>query len=77
MCGHTHRVGLQHETTGFYGKTSTLYGLEVGHMMDIKQASYLTSGAANWQHGIGILVEHNRKVTPFAVPIVNGEVIIP
>jgi hypothetical protein len=46
-------------------------------MMDIKQASYLTSGAANWQHGIGILVEHNRKVTPFAVPIVNGEVIIP
>jgi hypothetical protein len=70
-------VGLQHETTGFYGKTSTLYGLEVGHMMDIKQASYLTSGSANWQTGMGILVEHNRKVTPFAIPIVNGEVIIP
>jgi hypothetical protein len=70
-------VGLQHETTGFYGKTNTLYGLEVGHMMDVKQASYLTSGSANWQHGIGILVERNRKVVPFAVPIVNGEVIIP
>jgi hypothetical protein len=26
---------------------------------------------------MGILVEHNRKVIPFAVPIVNGEVIIP
>jgi UDP-2,3-diacylglucosamine pyrophosphatase LpxH len=77
VCGHTHRIGLQHETTGFYGKTNTLYGLEVGHMMDIKQASYLTSGSANWQQGIGILVETNRKVTPFAVPIVNGEVIIP
>jgi hypothetical protein len=45
--------------------------------MDVKQASYLTSGSANWQHGIGILVENNNKVTPFAVPIVNGEVIIP
>jgi len=77
VCGHTHRVGLQHETTGFYGKTHTLYGLEVGHMMDIKQASYLTSGSANWQTGIGILVQNSTKVTPFAVPIVNGEVIIP
>ena len=77
VCGHTHRVGLQHETTGFYGKTHTLYGLEVGHMMDIKQASYLTSGSANWQTGIGILVQNGTNVTPFAVPIVNGEVIIP
>jgi UDP-2,3-diacylglucosamine pyrophosphatase LpxH len=77
VCGHTHRVGLQHETTGFYGKTNTLYGLEVGHMMDMSQASYLTSGSANWQQGIGILVQKNNKVTPFAVPIVNGEVIIP
>ena len=77
VCGHTHRVGLQHETTGFYGKTHTLYGLEVGHMMDIKQASYLTSGSANWQTGFGILVQSGTKVTPFAVPIVNGEVIIP
>jgi UDP-2,3-diacylglucosamine pyrophosphatase LpxH len=77
VCGHTHRVGLQHETTGFYGKTQTLYGLEVGHMMDMKQASYLTSGSANWQTGIGILVQSGTTVTPFAVPIVNGEVIIP
>lgn len=77
MCGHTHRIGLQHETSGMYGKTSTLYGLEVGHMMDMSQAHYLTSGSANWHHGIGILVETNRKVIPFAVPIVNGEVRIP
>jgi len=77
VCGHTHRIGLQHETTGFYGKTNTLYGLEVGHMMDIKQASYLTSGSANWQTGIGILVQSGTTVTPFAVPIVNGEGIIP
>jgi hypothetical protein len=77
VCGHTHRVGLQHETVGFYGKTSTLFGLEVGHMMDIKQADYLSAGTANWQQGIGILVENNKKVVPYAVPIINGEVYLP
>jgi predicted phosphodiesterase len=78
VCGHTHRTGLQHDTVGMYGKTSTLWGLEVGHMMDMKQATYLKSGTANWQQGIGILVQDNRnKVIPYAVPIVNGEVCLP
>ena len=72
VCGHTHRTGLQHETRGFYGKTETLFGLEVGHMMDIKQASYLTSGNANWQQGIGILIQDKGVITPHAVPIING-----
>jgi len=78
VCGHTHRTGLQHETRGFYGKTQTIFGLEVGHMMDMSQASYLTSGNANWQQGIGILVQDNRnKVTPYAIPIINGEINLP
>lgn len=77
VCGHSHRLGLQHETRGFYGNTHTLFGLEVGHMMDIKQAHYLTSGNANWQQGIGILIESKGKVTPHAVAIINGEINIP
>ena len=77
VCGHTHRLGLQHETVGFYGKTQTLFGLEVGHMMDIKQASYLTSGAANWQQGIGILIQDGKKVSPYTVPILGGTIDIP
>lgn len=77
VCGHTHKLGLQHETTGLNGRTSTLFGLEVGHLMDLKQASYLKSGVANWQQGIGILVEKDRKVTPYAVPIVNGDIRLP
>jgi hypothetical protein len=77
VCGHTHRVGLQHESVGMYGKTSTLYGLEVGHQMDMSQAHYLTAGTANWQQGLGILVQEGRKVTPFAIPIINGEIVIP
>jgi hypothetical protein len=77
VCGHTHKLGLQHETTGLYGKNRTQFGLEVGHLMDIKQASYLTTGVANWQQGIGILVEKNRKVTPYAVPIIDGDIKLP
>jgi len=77
VCGHTHRVGLQHETVGFYGKTSTLFGLEVGHMMDMRQADYLSAGVANWQHGIGILVNEGTKTTPYAVPIIGGEIVLP
>lgn len=77
VCGHTHRLALQHDTTGLNGKTKTLFGLEVGHLMDIKQASYLTSGIANWQQGIGLLVEKNNKYTPYAVPIINGEIVLP
>ena len=77
VCGHTHKLGLQHETTGLYGKNRTVYGLEVGHLMDMRQASYLTSGIANWQQGIGILVEKDRKVTPYAVPLVDGDILLP
>jgi hypothetical protein len=77
VCGHTHKLGLQHETTGLYGKNRTVYGLEVGHLMDMRQASYLTSGIANWQQGIGILVEKNRKVTPYTVPLVDGDILLP
>lgn len=77
VCGHTHRIGLQHDTTGLNGKTKTIYGLEVGHLMDMKQASYLTAGVANWQQGFGLLVEKNGKFIPYAVPIVNGEIQLP
>jgi hypothetical protein len=77
VCGHTHKLGLQHETTGLYGKNKTIYGMEVGHLMDIKQASYLTSGIANWQQGIGILVEKNRKVVPYTVPVIDGDIKLP
>ena len=77
VCGHTHKLGVQHETTGLYGKNKTIYGLEVGNLMDIKQASYLSSGVANWQHGIGILVQKGRQVVPYAVPVVNGDIQLP
>lgn len=77
VCGHTHKLGLQHETTGLNGKTKTIFGLEVGHMMDLRKASYLTSGIANWQQGLGMLIETNKRVIPYAVPITKGEIQLP
>jgi predicted phosphodiesterase len=72
VCGHTHRVGIQHENTGYNGKLSSrLFGVEVGHLMDLSKAGYLKSGGANWQQAIGVLYIDKNKVTPSVVPF-NG-----
>jgi hypothetical protein len=72
LCGHTHKLGLLHFNTSFNGRlTSTLYGFEVGNMMDLKQATYLKGGSANWQSGFGILYVDRGKVTPVPIPF-NG-----
>lgn len=69
VCGHTHRLGIQPETVGVNGVTKTIYGFEVGHLMDIRKAGYLGYGAGNWQTGFGLLYVSGRNVTPVAVPI--------
>ena len=72
VCGHTHRAGIQHEHTGYNGKIlNRLYGVEVGHLMDLSKASYLGSTAANWQQAFTILYIRKSGVTPVVVPI-NG-----
>ena len=69
-CGHTHRMGLLHYTTAVAGKvTGSLWGMEVGHMMDLRKASYLKSGGANWQQGFGLLYVVGTTVTPQLVPV--------
>jgi predicted phosphodiesterase len=71
VCGHTHRQGIQHDHSGYNGTfTQQLYGVEVGHLMDIKQATYLSVGSANWQQGFGILyVDEKNNITPINIPI--------
>jgi len=78
VCGHTHRFGMQHEAKGFNGQINqTLVGIEVGHLMDIKKASYLKTGAANWQQGFVILnIDEKKKVHPTLVPIINRSFIV-
>lgn len=70
VCGHTHRMGLIHQTEAVAGKpTRTLWGLEVGNLMDMRKATYLKGGYGNWQHGFGILYVDGAKVTPHLVPM--------
>lgn len=73
LCGHTHRLGLQHEVNGVNGMQGrTLFGVECGHLMDLSKASYLKFGSANWQQGFVILeLDALKRVHPQVVPIIN------
>jgi predicted phosphodiesterase len=78
VCGHTHRIGIQHEHTAVNGSiTSRLYGVEVGNMMDMSKASYLGTGGANWQHGFAVLYKNDKGIiTPTIVTITNRSFVV-
>ncbi|MEV3860733.1 metallophosphoesterase [Streptomyces sp. NPDC050095] len=67
--GHTHRLAISPHTTGHNGKLRTIYGFEVGHLMDVKQAGYLKNGPANWQKGFGLFYVGKYNATPHAIPV--------
>lgn len=69
VMGHTHRLAVSPHTTGHNGKLKTLYGFEVGHLMDVKKAGYLKNGPANWQKGFGLLYVGKYGATPHAIPV--------
>ena len=68
VCGHTHKLGLQHHSEMLNGRISrTLWGFETGCLMDPKKADYIKAGAANWVQGFGILRVDGKNVT--AIPV--------
>jgi hypothetical protein len=71
ICGHSHRQGIASESTGFGGRQSVLWGMEVGNIMNLKSsgAGYLKEKIANWQTGFGILYVENGIVKPEVVPM--------
>ena len=74
-CGHTHRAGIRPHTQGVNGKvTRTLYGMEVGNLMDMKQAKYAKTH--NWQQAFGILYVDGNKVSPNLVYIDNKSFVV-
>lgn len=75
-CGHTHRAGLIPMGTGYNGKVTPRFGMEVGHAMDIKQAGYLKGGSANWQQGFGILRVRGRETHPQLVTVVGKRFVV-
>jgi len=72
VCGHTHRMGLTHHTQGWTGKTKTIWGMEVGNLMDYKFARYIKAGLFTWNKGFGLLHVDGTTVMPQLVPIVNN-----
>ena len=72
MCGHTHRFGLSHHTTGVSGRTKSIWGFEVGNLMDYQYARYIKAGLFTWNKGFGILHVDGNNVYPEAVPIINN-----
>lgn len=75
VCGHTHRAGLQHHHLYLNGKPNTLlFGMEVGHLMDIRKANYLKAGSSNWQTAIGLIDVDGKHVTPTLIPLFGSRV---
>lgn len=68
VCGHTHRLGLIPHSVGVNGELTTYWGVEVGHAMDVRKASYLKAGSADWQQGFGLVFRNGDRVTVQAVP---------
>lgn len=81
IIGHTHRQGIVYRSEGFAGHSKPLFGMEVGHLMDMNQARYLRPlGAANWQLGFGEIEFEGKHVRPSLIPmnsdgsfLVNGK----
>ncbi|MEV0823879.1 metallophosphoesterase [Nonomuraea rubra] len=72
VMGHVHKLAMCPDTTGYQGRTSTLWGVEVGHVMDTrpgKAPAYLKRGAANWQSGFAVLWVDGKKVRPELHPM--------
>jgi len=69
LAGHSHRLGMSAYSEGINGHSRTLYGVEVGNLMDRKKASYIRYGSANWQMGFAILEAVGKTLTPTLVPI--------
>ena len=68
IMGHTHRLGIGSYSTGYGGTVNqTVSGMEVGNLMDMRQAGYLRGAAGNWQQGFGLVHTDGKHVQ--ATPI--------
>lgn len=71
VAGHTHKAGVQHDHMVVNGRiTRRLFGVETGHGMDLKKASYLKAGYGNWQQAITVITDG----MPMLLPVVDGRV---
>jgi hypothetical protein len=69
VCGDSHRIASIGVTTGEAGKQITVWGMEIGHLTDMKKAGYSPEEAKQAQRGFGILEISETAVNPVSVPI--------
>lgn len=72
VCGHSHRLGIAWESSGVaeLGTRRTVWGMEVGHMMDIATVGYQRDKVLNWQSGYGLVsVDQDGMAHPSAIEI--------
>lgn len=74
VCGHTHRLAKVPDTYGRAGDYHTLWGVEVGHVMDMRAGNtpaWLKGGFANWQSGFGLFYQVGEIIHSEIVPMEN------
>lgn len=72
VMGHTHRLGQMPDTTGRAGDFKTLWGVEVGHVMDMRPGKvppYMKGGFANWQAGFALAYILGESIHTQIVPM--------
>lgn len=71
IMGHTHRLGVGGKTRGREGVLRSRWGVEVGHLMDVKKCNYVMDkgGHVNWQQGFGIVKIDGDAIQPDIIPI--------
>lgn len=76
VMGHTHRLGMVGLTKGYDANADTTWGLEVGHMLDMKLQTYLKGATGNWQQGFGLVKVDGEHVKAEPVPVTAGKFIV-
>lgn len=62
--GHSHRLGVVYHTTD-----RRRFAAEFGWLGDIRKASYLSFGVADWQLGFGLLTTASGESVPDLIPV--------
>lgn len=76
VIGHCHRAGIVSEQVGFNGRFRQITGMEVGHGMALKHATYVKSGTPNWRQAFGVLWVDGNKTYPELVFVESGRFVI-
>lgn len=71
--GHTHQPFITTRATGFDGRVTPWFTMNVGSIMNPQDARYIKDGSVNWQMGFGVLKDDGKRVWPDLVLVNNRQ----